>query len=269
MFQPVKDWFALKSWKPFPYQQKAWKAFRDGKSGLIHVPTGSGKTYAATMGPIASMLEKPKKGLKLLYLTPLRAVSRDIEQALRLPIESQGWPLKVESRTGDTSGSRKQKQLKNPPDILITTPESLSVLLSREGSGAFFSNLQCVVVDEWHELMGGKRGSQTELCLAHLRFLVPSLRTWMLSATIGNLDEAASCGAGTHGEAEIITAKINRKTRIQTLVPNSLDSFPWAGHLGLTMLPELLESLDRETSTLIFTNTRSQCELWYQALKEA
>ena len=269
MFQPVKDWFAFKSWKPFPYQQKAWKAFRDGKSGLIHVPTGSGKTYAATMGPIASMLEKPKKGLKLLYLTPLRAVSRDIEQALRLPIESQGWPLKVESRTGDTSGSRKQKQLKNPPDILITTPESLSVLLSREGSGTFFSNLQCVVVDEWHELMGGKRGSQTELCLAHLRFLVPSLRTWMLSATIGNLDEAACCGVGTHGEAEIITAKINRKTRIQTLVPNSLDSFPWAGHLGLSMLPELLESLDRETSTLIFTNTRSQCERWYQALKDA
>mgnify|MGYP005731555571 FL=1 len=148
MFQPVKEWFAQKNWKPFPYQQKAWKAFRDGKSGLIHVPTGSGKTYAATMGPIASMLENPKKGLKLLYLTPLRAVSRDIEQALRLPIESQGWPLKVESRTGDTSGSRKQKQLKNPPDILITTPESLSVLLSREGSGAFFSNLQCVVVDE-------------------------------------------------------------------------------------------------------------------------
>lgn len=267
--KPIVEWFAQQGWEPLPFQWETWQAVLAGKSGLIQVPTGSGKTYAAVMGAIAAMLNEPRKGLQLLYLTPLRALSRDIEQAIRRPIEDCGWDLTVESRTGDTSSSRKSRQMKKMPSILITTPESLSVMLSYPGAAERFQSLRAVVLDEWHELLSSKRGTQTELCLSHLRGLQPELQTWAVSATLGNVQEAAQTAVGLGADPVIISANLQRKTVIRSILPESVDSFPWAGHLGLRMFQELVDALDIEKSTLIFTNTRSQSERWFQALQFA
>ena len=263
---PIVEWFRRQGWEPLSFQHETWEAFLAGHSGLVQVPTGSGKTYAAIMGAIAAMLHDPKPGLQLLYITPLRSLSRDIEQSIRRPIEEMGWDLRVESRTGDTSASRKARQLKNTPQILITTPESLSLMLSYAGAETLFGNLRAVILDEWHELLGSKRGTQTELCLSALRQLQPSLQTWALSATLGNVPEAAQVAVGLGTKPVIIRADLQRQTIIHSILPESVDTFPWAGHLGLRMFQELVDALDIETSTLIFTNTRAQAEKWYQAL---
>ncbi|MGD1952554.1 MAG: ligase-associated DNA damage response DEXH box helicase [Leptolyngbyaceae cyanobacterium] len=266
---PVLAWSKRQKWTPLPFQQQTWKAYLTDNSGLIQVPTGSGKTYAAVMGPIANMLANPGKGLQLLYITPLRALSRDIEKSIQQPITDMDWPLQVESRTGDTKASQKTRQKKKLPEILITTPESLSVLLSYKGAQQRFGSLRTVILDEWHELMSSKRGTQTELCLAQLRLLQPALKTWAISATLGNLEEAAQTAVGSGAKPVIIQSNIRRETHIRSILPESVDSFPWAGHLGLHLFQELVDSLDPERSTLIFTNTRSQAERWFQALSFA
>ncbi|MCX5957391.1 MAG: DEAD/DEAH box helicase [Cyanobacteria bacterium] len=297
-----------------PFQRRCWQAFLEGRSGLVQVPTGSGKTYAAVMGPIAEMLaevndqvtisappvscgESPAQaeaqkahgaegwgrgkrgkgaqtgmgglGINLLILTPLRALSRDLALAIREPIEAMGWPLRVGLRNGDTPSSERSRQLKAPPEILITTPESLALLLSGPHAERLFSGLRAVVIDEWHELLGSKRGSQAELCLGWLRRLRPELLTWAISATIGNLEEAARAAVGTGREPEIISAALERSTSIRSLLPEAIDGFPWAGHLGLRMHEVLVGALDPGISTLLFTNTRNQAERWFQCLRWA
>jgi ATP-dependent helicase Lhr and Lhr-like helicase len=274
ILSPIQDWFAQQGWKPIAFQKETWKAYLAGQNGLIQVPTGSGKTYGAVMGPIAQMLteikgEKALSGLQLLYITPLRALSRDIEESIRRPIREMSWPITVESRTGDTKAAARARQIKKMPNILITTPESLSVLLSYKNSAKQFETLRCVILDEWHELMASKRGTQTELCLSRLRELNPTIQTWAISATLGNLQEAAEAAAGVGSAPVIVQSKIERKTVITSVLPKSVDSFPWAGHLGLRMFEELVAALDIERSTLIFVNTRSQAERWYQALNYA
>jgi ATP-dependent helicase Lhr and Lhr-like helicase len=278
---PIEAWFAQQGWTPLHFQRQAWQAYLAGASGLIQVPTGSGKTYAAVMGPIAEMLNlappqpTPPRGLRLLYLTPLRALSRDLALAIRAPIEAMGWPLRVAIRNGDTPSHERGKQLRSPPQILITTPESLSLLLANAKAAELFGTLEAVVLDEWHELMGSKRGVQTELCLSWLRQRRPSLRTWAISATIGNLEEAAraAVGVGAAGaaspEPRIITADIQRATAIRSLLPDAIDGFPWGGHLGLRMYEELVAGLEPAVSTLLFTNTRNQAERWHQCLRFA
>ena len=314
---PIEEWFERKGWTPMPFQRRCWQAFLEGRSGLVQVPTGSGKTYAAVMGPIAELLvaaqdqgtisaplvscgespaqgeaqraggvagegrgKKGKKGkeaqtgtgglgINLLILTPLRALSRDLALAIREPIEAMGWPLRVGLRNGDTPSAERSRQLKAPPEILITTPESLALLLSGPHAERLFSGLRAVVIDEWHELLGSKRGSQTELCLGWLRRLRPELRTWAISATIGNLVEAARAAVGTDREPDIISAALERSTSIRSLLPEAIDGFPWAGHLGLRMHEVLVGALDPEISTLLFTNTRNQAERWFQCLRWA
>lgn len=266
---PIEAWFARQGWTPLLFQRQSWHAYLEGKSGLIQVPTGSGKTYAAVMGPIAELLAAPGPGLRLLYLTPLRALSRDLAQAIEAPIEAMAWPLRVGIRNGDTPSSERTRQLRTPPQILITTPESLSLLLANPKAPELFGGLQAVVLDEWHELMGSKRGSQTELCLSWLRRQRPGLRTWAISATIGNLEEAAHTALGAGSEPCLITAPIPRATAIRSLLPDSIDGFPWAGHLGLRMYEELVAALDPAVSTLLFTNTRNQAERWHQCLRYA
>ncbi len=266
---PITEYFATRGWQPLAFQAKTWDAYLAGHSGLVQVPTGSGKTYAAVMGPVAEMLATPTEGLQLLYITPLRALSRDIEQAIKFPLEAMGWGITIESRTGDTSSARKTKQLKQMPNILITTPESLAVMLSYKDGAKRFKNLQAVILDEWHELMSSKRGTQAELCVGHLRSLQPRLRTWAISATLGNLEEAAQTAVGLGIEPVIIRSDLKRATVITSIRPESVDTFPWAGHLGLRMFETLVEALDMEKSTLIFTNTRNQAERWYQALNFA
>lgn len=266
VLKPILTWFGRQGWEPIAFQREVWERYLAGESGLIQVPTGSGKTYGAVMGAIAEMLATPKPGLQLLYLTPLRALSRDIELSIRRPIAEMGWPLRVESRTGDTKSSQKSRQLKQMPEILITTPESLTLMLSYAKSSELWRSLRCVVLDEWHELMSSKRGTQTELCLSHLRQLCPTLKTWAVSATLGNLEEAAQVAVGRDTTPAIVQTDLQRDTVIQSILPESVDTFPWAGHLGLRLFQELVDALDITKSTLIFTNTRYQAERWYQAL---
>ena len=268
---PIEAWFASQGWTPMSFQRECWQAYLNGESGLLQVPTGSGKTYAAVMGPIAEMLVAPG-GLQLLVITPLRALSRDLALAIEQPIEAMGWPLRVGIRNGDTTSTERSKQLRKPPEILITTPESLSVLLANAKACELFAGLQAVVLDEWHELMGSKRGTQTELCLSWLRRRRPKLRTWAISATIGNLKEAAHAALGVGDAAirpRIITADVERSTAIHSLLPDSIDGFPWGGHLGLRMYEELVAGLEPGVSTLLFTNTRNQAERWHQCLRFA
>ena len=266
--QPILAWFDRQGWQPLPFQLEAWNAYLAGHSGMIQVPTGSGKTYAAVLGAIAEMLHAPANvpSLQILYITPLRALSRDIEQSICRPIAEMGWNIRVEARTGDTSSSQKARQMKQLPEILITTPESLAVMLSQSGMGDRLQSLRLVILDEWHELLSSKRGTQTELCLSHLRMLRSPLRTWALSATLGNVAEAAQTAVGLGTQPVIIQANWQRKTAIQSILPESIDTFPWAGHLGLHLFQDLVDTLDIQKSTLIFTNTRYQSERWYQAI---
>lgn len=329
-------WFSARGWSPYPFQEQTWHAYLAGASGLIHIPTGAGKTYAAYGGPLADLLADPApSGLRVIYITPLRSVSRDIELALKAPIRELNINARVESRTGDTSSSIRTRQRTQPPQVLVTTPESLSLMLTWEDSEKLFKHLRCVIIDEWHELLSTKRGTQTELALARLRAISPILRTWALSATLQNLEEAARAAVGEpRGDGHrpeipesrsdalrqpgaqapgtsadsvgalkarlshrgnstdstdnqpplprmpaaysppphsphIISAKLDRPITIRTILPSRPNAFPWAGHLGLSILPETLATLDPERSTLLFTNTRSQAELWHQALQLA
>ena len=276
---PIEAWFSRQGWTPMAFQRECWQSYLAGESGLLQVPTGSGKTYAAVMGPIAELLAERRTAtqapgrLHLLVITPLRALSRDLALAIKEPIQAMGWPLRVGIRNGDTSSHERTKQLRTPPEILITTPESLSVLLANPRAPQLFAGLQAVVLDEWHELMGSKRGSQCELCLGWLRRLQPALRTWAISATIGNLQEAAQAALGLELTASapprIVTAALQRDTAIRSLLPETIDGFPWGGHLGLRMYEQLVAGLDPAVSTLLFTNTRNQAERWHQCLRFA
>lgn len=292
-FSCLRAWFSKRGWEPFAYQERAWGAFAAGRSGLIHVPTGAGKTYAAYLGPLADLIDAARagtlaEGLAVVYITPLRAVARDIEAALAHPVRDLRLPLVVESRTGDTASSVRARQRKRLPHVLVTTPESLSLLLTREEAPALFTGVRATIIDEWHELLSSKRGTQTELALARLRRWSPGMRTWALSATIENVDEAARCACGValpdegraskrdgrgaigaEADATIIRADMPRPVAVESLLPHDIRRFPWAGHLGLAMLDELVETVDPARSTLVFTNTRSQSERWYQAILAA
>jgi len=240
---------------------------------LIHVPTGAGKTYAAYLGPLGTCIESAESGsggrLSILYVTPLRAVSRDIEKALRLPIADLGLPLRLACRTGDTESGERARQRERPPDVLVTTPESLTLLLTAKDASALFGSLQSVIVDEWHDLLSSKRGVQVELALARLRRLAPSMRTWALSATLRDPLAAARVAVGMGAEPMVIEAEIDRPVIVTSVLPDSARRIPWAGHLGMVMLEPLLGILDPDRPTLIFTNTRSQAERWFAEILKA
>ncbi len=273
--EPLRDYFAARGWRPHAYQEACWKAFAEGASGLVTVPTGAGKTYAAYGGPLAELASGWKgsssdsSSLRLLYVTPLRAVSRDIEKALRAPIDALGLPFAVGSRTGDTGSSERARQRQRLPEILITTPESLTLLLTYPDAPQVFGGLRAAIVDEWHELTASKRGAQTELALARLRRFAPGLRTWALSATVAKPEAAARQAVGVGVEPTVIAAGVERPIVVESLLPQRIERFPWSGHLGLAMLGPLLEWLDPARSTLLFTNTRSQAERWFAEILKA
>lgn len=283
----VQAWFASRGWTPWAFQRDSWAAFGAGSSGLIEVATGAGKTYAAYMGPLAAMIDECEgggalAGVRVLYVTPLRAVTRDIEKALALPILEMGLALTVEGRTGDTSAATRARQRDRLPNVLVTTPESLSLLLTREKACEMFSTLRCVIVDEWHELLCSKRGTQVELALARLRRCAPGMRTWAMSATLPNREAALGAAVGVEAEeptgtvgppgtqrprAVVVTGEMHRPIVIESVLPGEDSRLPWAGHLGLSMLPDVVASLDAKVPTIIFTNTRSQSERWFHAIQ--
>ena len=274
-------WFAKQGWKPFSYQREAWAASLAGESGLVHAPTGMGKTYAVWGGPVQEWLDQnpdpakwPKHAepLRVLWLTPLRALANDTAESLRAPLTDLNMPWSVALRTGDTTSAARQKQRNRYPTALVTTPESLSLLLSYADTREKFASLRCVIVDEWHELMGTKRGVQTELCLARLRRWVPGLRVWGLSATLGNLDQALHVLHGGNANSpatRLISVPVRKKFVLKTLLPREVEPFPWAGHIGLRMLPGVIRHIEKCQTTLLFVNTRSQVELWFRALQAA
>jgi len=262
----LEDWFRTEIGEPWDFQRRAWKAHRSGESGLLHVPTGAGKTFAAYLPALERAAGGRERGLRVLYLSPLRAMTRDLAGALSRPVDDLGLEVAVETRTGDTSSSVRRRQRSSLPNVLLTTPESLSLLLTYANARPLFSGVQTVVVDEWHELIDSKRGTQVELALARLRRWRPDLQTWALSATLGNVDQAARAACGPGSDPVVVESDIERPIDIRTLEPPEVDSFPWYGHLGMEMLPRVLEVLEEAETTIVFTNTRSQAEQWFRAI---
>src|SRR6056297_23674 len=275
----IENWFIKKDWAPFVWQKNVWKAFLEDRSGLLNAPTGSGKTLALLIPALIKWINdhphdytsKENNGLQLLWVTPLRALAKDIEKAMKQTVNEMGIPWNIQRRTGDVSQDIKKKQKKHMPEVLIITPESLHILLAQKGYPRRFRTLGCVVVDEWHELIGSKRGTQTELALSRLRGLLPHLKTWGISATIGNMEEAFEVLLGVHPpkSAVMLRASHTKKINVNTVLPDDVEKFPWSGHLGTNLLHKVLPILDKSGSTLIFTNTRSQSEIWFQKLLEA
>jgi ATP-dependent Lhr-like helicase len=273
------DWFQRKGWKPFPFQLKAWKAYLQGKHGIVNASTGSGKTYSLIVPILLGFIKqqslktaKPAQpGVRAVWITPIKALSKEIKFAAEQAAEALGLSWTIAIRTGDTSAGERSKQKKKPPDILITTPESLHLLLATNGYETYFGQLQCLVADEWHELVGSKRGVQVELALSRLKAFLPKLKVWGISATIGNMEEAAAVLFGeeyTLDNWTLIRSKLKKNIQVNTVLPDQVERFPWSGHLGIHMLEKVMEVVNQSATTLLFTNTRNQCERWYQSILE-
>jgi ATP-dependent Lhr-like helicase len=276
----AKQWFSARDWKPFAFQKQVWTAVKRGESGLLHASTGAGKTYAvwfAALNRFATSIapvETPRKRkplaqpLTVLWITPMRALAADTARALETPLHDLQIPWSVGLRTGDTSSSERARQSRRLPTTLITTPESLTLMLARADAQTALSTLRMVVVDEWHELLGNKRGVQLQLALARLRRWNPDLIVWGVSATLGNQAHAEQVLIPQGGGISV-QGQTSKELRVDTLLPPAIERFPWAGHIGLKMLPQVVAEIESSPSSLVFTNTRAQSEIWYQALLEA
>lgn len=271
----VNNWFLQKDWKLQDFQLEVRKEILAGKDGLLNAPTGSGKTLAIWSACIAHFIDQNPDyrkqyhhSLKYIWITPLRALTSEIADAMQNIATEVGLNWRIESRTGDTSSHLKSKQRKTPPDALVTTPESLHLLLSYPDYISYFQNLKFFIVDEWHELLGTKRGIQVELALSRLKAINQDMKVWGISATIANLEEAmlVLTGKTLSNEPVIVKAGERKDIKIETLLPDTIEKFPWAGHLGIKQLPAIINLIHAHKTTLIFTNTRSQAEIWYQQL---
>jgi ATP-dependent helicase Lhr and Lhr-like helicase len=267
-------WLEGQGWSPFPFQTAVWQAMAQGDSGLLHATTGAGKTYAVWLGALQALApstaDTSTRGappLTALWITPMRALASDTLSALQAPLPALAPRWTLEMRTGDTTSAARARQAKRLPTALVTTPESLSLLLTQTEAAQQLGSVQLVVVDEWHELIANKRGVQVQLALARLRRWNPRLMVWGLSATLGNLTQARSTLTGPSGR--IVQGQLPKALTIDTLLPDEVQRFPWAGHLGLRMVPAVVREIEASRNSLVFTNTRSQAELWYQALLEA
>lgn len=295
-YQIIKDWFAAKSFAPFSFQQETWQHILDEKSGLVNAPTGCGKTFSVFIGSIIQFInEHPanyktesKIGLQLLWVTPLRALAKDIARAMEEVIAELGMQWKVGIRNGDTDTSERQKQKRSMPEVLLITPESLHLLLAQKGYPETFKNLRIIAVDEWHELLGSKRGVQTELAVSRIVNVVnrqsltlheegekakvkskrSKLSVWGISATIGNLEEAREVllSPVNFEESVIVKANLHKRTEVYSIIPVEIEKYPWAGHLGIKLAAQIIPIIEASNTTLIFINTRGMSERWYQTI---
>ena len=311
-FKVIKQWLDKQQRKPFIFQQETWESIINKQSGLVNAPTGFGKTYSVFLGALiqfinnnpTDFLGKKNNGLQLLWVTPLRALAKDIERAMIEVIEELGMAWKIGSRNGDTPTAERAKQKRQLPEVLIITPESLHLFLAQKNYADTFKNLQIIAVDEWHELLGSKRGVQVELAVARivnvrkkvleivdfelgmtelskknkdgqkLKILpIPNsqlnapISVWGISATIGNLEEAKDvlmCSLKTEGI--IIKANVHKKFEIESIIPEEIEKYPWAGHLGIKLADKILPIVEENKTTLVFINTRGMSEMWYQTL---
>ncbi len=284
--EAIDAWLAARGVTPFPFQRETWDHVVAGRSGLLHATTGAGKTYAAWLGALRLELQRaeergppPVRKLRILWVTPMRALATDTTRALADAAHGIGLDWEVAMRTGDTDAATRARQSKHLPEALVTTPESLTLLLARTDARALFDAVSVIVVDEWHELMGNKRGVQTQLAMARLWRWNPKLVAWGLSATLGDLDLArhALLGLDARGKPRrgvMVRGEADRgpgakEIRIDTLIPASIERFPWAGHLGIKLVDAVVAELEKSSTTLVFTNVRSQAEIWYQTLLAA
>lgn len=270
------QYFRNKGWTPFAFQLEAWRDFLEGKSGLLNAPTGSGKTFALWFPLVLEYIkehpsdwQKPRKnGTLMIWVTPLRALAQDIQKAMQEVCDQIGLPWKVSVRNGDTDNKERTYQKKNPPECLVTTPETLHVLLAQKENQILFRDLRAIIVDEWHELVGNKRGVQVQLALSYMRSICPQpIKLWGISATIGNLEDACRILLGREN-THIVKADIEKKIEIHTVFPDELEKYPWSGHLGIKLIDKVLPIIDRYHSVLLFTNTRAQTEIWYHKIME-
>ncbi|WP_374566714.1 ligase-associated DNA damage response DEXH box helicase [Ideonella sp.] len=268
----AEAWFAGRGWQAFAFQREVWAAMGRGESGLLHATTGAGKTYAVAFGAIARIAESRASAappLSVLWITPMRALAADTLRALQAPLADLRPRATLGLRSGDTPSAERARQDRRWPTVLVTTPESLSLMLTRANAEAELGQVHTVIVDEWHELIGGKRGVQVQLALARLARWNPGLVVWGLSATLGNLCEAMGTLLG-HDGGRLVQGRIDKTLLIDTLLPDEPGRFTWGGHLGAQMQPAVVREIENSPgTTLIFTNVRSQAEIWYQLLLEA
>ncbi|WP_448702178.1 ligase-associated DNA damage response DEXH box helicase [Mucilaginibacter sp. AW1-3] len=298
--QIIQQWFQQKNWQQFAFQLEMQQAYLNGCSGLLNAPTGSGKTFAMFLPFLAEYINtypndyktRQNNGLLMLWITPLRALTNDIRKAMQEVCDDLELPWKIGTRTGDTPATEKQALKRKLPEVLLTTPESLHLMLAQKEYPKVFKALQVVVIDEWHELLGTKRGVQVELGLSKLKKLnhesrarnqdiesperllpldswLLGLRIWGISATIGNLEEASDVLLGNDmpkDKIRMVRANLEKKIVIESVIPENVETYSWAGHIGLKLLPQVIEIVERSKTTLIFTNTRAQSEIWYHAI---
>ncbi len=311
-FKIIKQWLDKQQRKPFTFQQQTWEAIINRQSGLVNAPTGFGKTYSVFLGAViqfinnnpTDFLTKKNNGLQLLWITPLRALAKDIERAMLEVIDDLGMEWKIGSRNGDTPTSERAKQKRQLPEVLIITPETLHLFLAQKNYADTFKNLKIIAVDEWHELLGSKRGVQVELAIARIVSLrrrelgigdlesgpsevstkkinsknlkhppIPNSKllspvsVWGISATIGNLGEAKDVlMSSLKTDGIIIKADVHKKFEIESIIPEEIEKYPWAGHLGIKLADKTLPIFAENKTTLVFINTRGMSEMWYQTL---
>lgn len=305
-YKVIADWLAEKGYRPFAFQEQTWQHILDGESGLVNAPTGCGKTFSVFLGAVIDFinthpdnyLSQKKNGLQLLWITPLRALAKDIGRAMEEVIEELGMKWKVGIRNGDTDTAERQRQKKQMPEVLIITPESLHLLLAQKGYAEAFASLRIIAVDEWHELLGSKRGVQVELAISRLVGLrqlavnreassvseknsdnlvttadsrlthhASRITIWGISATIGNLEEAKQVLLSPiKKEGIIVSTDIKKNITIESIFPDEIERYPWAGHLGIKLAHKVIPILEESKTTLIFINTRGMSETWYQTL---
>ncbi len=286
-YKVIQQWLASKGNQPFTFQEETWQHIINEKSGLVNAPTGCGKTFSVFLGALIDFinqhpkdyLTKNKSGLQLLWVTPLRALAKDIGRAMEEVIFELGMNWKIGIRNGDTEISERQKQKRQMPEVLIITPESLHLLLAQKHYPEVFKTLKIIAVDEWHELLGSKRGVQVELAISRLfglsfnsKFKIQNskLSIWGISATIGNLQQAKDVLLSSlQEEGVIVTANIKKNIEIESIIPDEIEKYPWAGHLGIKLVDKVIPVILASTTTLVFINTRGMSERWYQAILEA
>ncbi|MGZ8552951.1 MAG: ligase-associated DNA damage response DEXH box helicase, partial [Chitinophagaceae bacterium] len=315
-YKAIIELLAGKGFQPFTFQQQTWRHIMSHESGLVNAPTGCGKTYSVFLGALIDFINhhphdyktKTKNGLQLLWITPLRALAKDIGRAMEEVIFELGMSWKIGIRNGDTDTSERQKQKRQMPEVLIITPESLHLLLAQKGYPEIFQSLKIIAVDEWHELLGSKRGVQVELAISRIVNVQHSmcdeqlttdnaqltesrghpsdmqsknagtqlsiahctLSLWGISATIGNLEEAKDVLlAPLKKQGIIIRAEIKKGTEIASIIPDEIEKYPWAGHLGIKLVDKVIPIIQQSKTTLIFINTRGMSETWYQKLLDA
>ncbi len=264
----LASWFSARGWSPHPHQMAMLASARAGRSALLIAPTGAGKTLAGFLGSLAALCDDPSPRLHTLYVSPLKALAADIARNLTAPIAGMGLAVTVETRTGDTGAEARRRQRTKPPHLLLTTPESLALLLSLPEAGAMFAGLAAIVVDEIHALAGTKRGDQLSLCLARLATLAPRARRVGLSATVPHraplVAFLSASGRAEAGDVDVIVAPGGADPALSVMLPEG--QLPWSGHMGLLATPDIYRLIRDAGTSIVFVNTRAQAELVFQAL---